>query len=142
MTNVDFYTLAAQTQNEQWQFACRLVEKAAQRGHHILIQLDHEQQAKMFDDLLWEFRQDAFIPHQLLSASDSERISIGWNDNPGHQHDILINLSQQMPPFYSRFHRLIEVVVQEDNVLNYTRKHYKFLLDRGYPIQHTDMRMR
>lgn len=154
MTHVDFYILAAQSQQEQWQFACRLVEKAVLREHQVLVQVDDAAQAEAFDELLWCFRDDAFVPHALLfnkelsdkELSDKERtaaqVSIGWQTDPGHQHDLIINLSQQLPSFFSRFRRMMEVVVQQDDVLDYTRKHYRFLQDRGYPIKHTDMRMR
>lgn len=145
MTDVGFYILAGQTSDEQWRFACRLVEKACQRGNQVLVQLNNEQEARAFSDVLWCFRPDAFVPHALLhdqSAPSECQIHIGWHTEPGKHHDVIINLSQTLPDFFSRFHRLIEIVVQQDDVLNYTRKHYKFLQDRGYPITHTDMRMR
>ena len=145
MTDVGFYILAGQQQQDQWQFACRLTEKASRQGNQVLIQLDSEQQAKAFSELLWCYRDDAFVPHALLNdpqAPANCQVSIGWQTDAGHQHDVLINLSHQLPDFFSRFHRLVEVVVQQDDVLNYTRKHYKYLQDRGYPITHTDMRMR
>jgi len=146
MTDVGFYILGGQTQQDQWQFACRLAEKAARQGNQLLIQLDNELNAKAFSDMLWSFRPDAFVPHALLNdpqAPENCQVSIGWNSHDGgHQHDVLINLSQNLPDFFGRFHRLIEIVVQQDDVLNYTRKHYKHLQDRGYPITHTDMRMR
>ena len=145
MTRVDFYVLAGQQQQDQWLFACRLAEKAARQGNQILIQLDNQQQAQAFSELLWCFREDAFVPHALLNDPQAPadcHISLGWQQDPKHQHDVLINISQNLPDFFSRFHRLIEVVVQQDDVLDYTRKHYKYLQDRGYPITHTDMRMR
>jgi DNA polymerase-3 subunit chi len=95
--------------------------------------------------MLWQFREDAFVPHALLNAEDAPAdcpVSIGWHPEPGHHHDVIINLSPELPAFFSRFERLVEVVVQNDDVLDYTRQHFRFLKDRGYPIEHKDMRMR
>lgn len=144
MTRVDFYILAAQQVEQQWQFCARLIDKAVRNGNQILVQLDNEQEAKAFDDYLWTFRPNAFIPHTLLSDEKAKEcaVNIGWGGDCGHQHDVLINLSQDLPEFHARFQRLIEVVIQQDQTLNYTRRHYKYLQERGYPIQHTDMRMR
>lgn len=147
MTRVDFYVLGGQSRDDQWLFACRLIEKAARQGNQILVQVDNQAAATEFDQLLWTFRPDAFVPHAIFGqAGDTDgqncQVNIGWHDDPFHQHDVLINLSEKLPDFFSRFHRLIEVVVQQDDVLNYTRSHYKFMKDRGYPITHTDMRMR
>lgn len=145
MTQVDFYILAAQTHEERALFACRLAEKAFARGNRVLLQTDDEASARALDDLLWTFRDDAFIPHALLTAADAPAdcpVSIGWHEEPGHHHDVIVNLSTQLPPFFGRFQRFISIVVQQDQVLDYTRNHYKYLKDRGYPINNHDMRLR
>ncbi len=145
MTHIDFYVLPKQTQRDQWLFACRLLEKALEKQNQVLVLTDNEQQARELDELIWVFRPDAFVPHALLNAADAPAncpVSIGWEDNPGHHHDVLINLSSRIPAFFSRFQRYVGVVVQHDHVLDYTRSHYKFLKDRGYPVNTVDMRLR
>lgn len=145
MTLADFYVLAGQETQDQLQFACRLLEKAIANNNSVLLHTDNEQQAKDLDALIWSFRPDAFIPHTILGAADAPAdcpISISWQDDPGHHHDIMINLSQEIPPFYSRFQRYIGIVVQHDQVLQHTRKHFRFLSDRGYNIKTHDMRVR
>lgn len=145
MTNVDFYVLASQTPQDQLRFACRLLEKAMDNNCRVLLQADNEQQARLLDDMIWTFRPQAFIPHALLDAADAPAdcpISIGWHDHPGQHHDMIINLSRNIPPFFSRFRRYVSIVVQHDEVLDYTRSHYKFLKDRGYLINTHDMRLR
>lgn len=145
MTQVDFYILAAQTHEERALFACRLAEKAFAHGNRVLIQTDDETSARALDDLLWTFRDESFVPHALLSSSDAPAtcpVSIGWHDHPGHHHDVIVNLSAQLPAFFGRFQRFISIVVQQDQVLDYTRNHYKYLKDRGYPINSHDMRLR
>lgn len=144
MTQVDFYILAAQTPEERAVFACRLAEKAFGRGNQILIQTDDETSARYLDDLLWTYREESFLPHALLGDSKAPAdcpVSVGWHSDPGHHHDVILNLSSKLPDFFSRFQRCINIVIQQDQVLDYTRSHYKYLKDRGYPINNHDMRL-
>lgn len=145
MTRADFYILKEQGEYDQLYFACRLVEQISQKGHNVLVQVDNEEKAKALDELLWHFRPDSFVPHALLNAKDAPvdcSVSIGFGLEPGHHHDVIINLSAELPTFFSRFVRLVEIVVQQDDILNYTRRHVRFLKDRGYPVNYNDMRIR
>jgi len=145
MTQVHFYILAAQSLNERALFACRLAEKAFHRGNQVLIQTDDEASARYIDELLWVHREESFVPHALLNTGDAPAdcpVSIGWHEDPGHHHDVIVNLSANLPAFFGRFQRFISIVIQQDHVLDYTRSHYKYLKDRGYPIESHDMRLR
>lgn len=145
MTRADFYILKEQDEYDQCYFACRLVEQIRQKGHNVLVQVDNEEKAKAMDDMLWQFRPDAFVPHAVLTAKDAPvdcPVSIGCGQEPGHHHDVIINLSTELPAFFSRFERLVEIVVQQDDILTCTRQHVRFLKDRGYPVNYNDMRMR
>ena len=144
MTKADFYNLAGQTRHDQWFFTCRLAEQLQQKKRRVLIQVGSKEDAEELDRMLWEFRPDAFVPHALLNAEDAPSdcpVSIGWQNDPGDHHDVMINLCPELPVFFSRFQRLAEVIVQEDAVLEYPRLHYRFLKDRGYPLKYHDRRM-
>lgn len=145
MTQADFYILAGQQRQDQWLFACRLAEQLQRKGRHVLLQVDDEQTAIELDQYLWTFREDAFVPHACLNSAEAPvdcAVSISWHDDPQHHHDVLISLGGSLPPFFARFKRLVEVVIQEDRVLEKTREHYRFLKDRGYPLNNKDMRMK
>lgn len=144
MTDVDFYVLAGQGQRDQLHFTCRILEKALAQNNRVLLHTGSEEQARKLDQLLWTLLPESFIPHALINdevAPSNCPVNISWGDNPGRHDDVLINLSGEMPPFYSRFQRYIGIVVQHDKVLNYTREHYKFLKERGYQIKTHDMRI-
>jgi DNA polymerase III subunit chi len=55
------------------------------------------------------------------------------------QDDRLMNLSQIVPPGFSRFHNLIEVVGQEDADRISARERVKFYKDRGYEVSYFDL---
>ncbi|MCY0966669.1 DNA polymerase III subunit chi [Parathalassolituus penaei] len=150
MTDVLFYVLAASTAHDQSLFLCRLTEKVLSQGKTAYIHTNDAEQARLLDELLWTWRPHAFVPHALIDSSnkpDNCPVLIGWQNNthergPVAQPEVMINLSDRLPAFFSRFERLVEIVIQEDRVLESTRQHYRFLKDRGYPVTHQDMRLR
>jgi len=124
-------------------FACRLVEKAFRMGHHVYLHVASEQEARELDDLLWGFKPDSFIPHNLVNDSASHElppVQIGFGENPGEHNEVLVNLSLTVPNFFSRFDRVFEIVTSDETVTMATRKSYKFYRDRGYTIENHDMR--
>lgn len=137
MTQVDFYVLPDTTSEARWLFACRLIDKVHRLGHRVLVTLDDEHQAKAFDDLLWSFKPETFIPHQLIAAEAAQEIAveITYTQNAGRHHGLLINLSSEIPSYFSRFERLSEIVIQEPQALTTSRERFSFYKGRGYPIE-------
>lgn len=145
MTRVDFYILPENNIEARWQFGCRLVDKAFQTGSPIYIHVENREQATYLDNLLWVFRADSFLPHDM----GQERVSvppapihIGYGDQtpPTHHHEIFINLSHHLPTFFSGFERVAEIVSQDEETKAKSRERYAFYRDRGYPLQNHDMR--
>jgi DNA polymerase-3 subunit chi len=66
-------------------------------------------------------------------------VKISHQAEPGHQ-DILVNLSGEVPDFFSRFSRVAEVVPLDDTKRDSARVNYKFYKDRGYPLAYHAMK--
>ena len=144
MTDIDFYILSAQEPQQRLDFACRLVEKAYRSRCKVYIHLDNDAEAKAFDELLWNYRENSFIPHGLVGGDDLEEncpVYIGSGDQQAPHFDVLLNLATDIPATFARHKRLLEIVIQQDAVLAATRLHYKFYKERGYPINNIDMRI-
>lgn len=140
MTQVDFYVLASGGEDAALEYACRLAEKAWRMGHRIYLYAPDEQRAARLDELLWSFRPDSFLPHARADrAADDETVVIGGGDDPGRHNDVLINLAPEIPDFFSRFHRVAEIVCQDPAWLASSRHRYKFYSDRGYPLVKHDV---
>ncbi len=45
--------------------ACRLVERLYLAGRRVVVWLADERKAKMFDEYLWTFADESFVPHAL-----------------------------------------------------------------------------
>ncbi|WP_188150612.1 DNA polymerase III subunit chi [Teredinibacter waterburyi] len=138
MTKIDFYVLKKEDLADRSLYACRLIDKVTKLGHRVMVATDDAQQSEQFDQLLWEFRPESFVPHAIAGSDGASLapvlISHELDDN-GH-HDVLVNLSLQVPPFFSRFQRLAEIVVQHESVLNICRENYSFYKSRGYPVNY------
>lgn len=144
MTRIDFYILADESIAARHAFACRLVQKTFKMGHSIYIHCDDEKQAHDLDRMLWTEETHSFIPHRIYSNEQQSKtenaIDIGWQSPPEYHHDLMINLGQDCPDFFSRFERLAEVVVQEENILQATRNNYRKFSNKNYPLHRHDMR--
>ena len=127
---IDFYLLAQPDKKDKFLYACRIIEKAYLRNHVIFIYCENQADAETLDEMLWTFKEDSFIPHNLQGEGPEPPppVQIGFGDEPRNFQDILINLSNEVPGFYSRFKRIIEVVSEDhdDKELSRTRyRHYR-----------------
>jgi len=139
VTRVGFYVVSAAGEEQRLHVASRLADKAFNQGHRIYINTISEAQARELDELLWTFRPASFLPHGLLGTPDSERIGIGWGQDPGAHNDLLINLQFEIPDFFSRFKRVAEVVTQDELSLSALRESWKYYRDRGYELEKHDL---
>lgn len=139
MTRVDFYVLTASDEHSRWQFVCRLVEKAVSKGNKIMIATDDQATSETLDTMLWEHKPESFIPHHVIdencNVSQKPPVVISHKLDDVDQCDVLVNIRSTRPEQFSRFDRLIEIVVQKDDVLENTRKNFAFYKKRGYPVQ-------
>ncbi|MEX0941418.1 MAG: DNA polymerase III subunit chi [Pseudomonadales bacterium] len=138
MTRIDFYQI--ESSETPLAFACRLIEKIYRRGHQVYIHTPGEELSKELDDLLWSLRPDRFIPHCLAASGDQAPVRIGHNLAPTDHQDVLVNLSGQVPEFFSRFDRVAEVVPGDTQSRESARNNYKFYQDRGYPLDYHPMK--
>ena len=136
MTRIDFYILSDSQAQAREIYACRLADKAYQLGHHIHIHSESEQQAQQLDELLWSLRAGSFIPHALYQDDPQLPVTIGFDSEPLENTDILINLSPEAPAFFSRFQRVAEIVNEDPLYKERARERFRFYRDRGYELQH------
>jgi DNA polymerase-3 subunit chi len=134
MTRIDFYILPQDDEHSRLLYACRLAEKAWQQGNRIHIHTASSAMAQAMDELLWTFRPEAFLPHNILPASQHSPIHIGSGDDVGTHHDLLINLTDSIPAMFSRFERVAEIVTQQPEPLAASRERFKFYREQGYAL--------
>lgn len=137
MTRIDFYVLESQQAQAQGRLACRLADKAWSRQHQVYIHTNTQQQSEQLDRLMWVYQDGSFLPHCLQNTAYSIEtpILIGHDHEPEQATDVLINLADDVPPFYSRFERIVELVTGDEITRQKSRQRYKYYRDRGYAIE-------
>ena len=127
LIRVDFYLLTAPEPQAMWLIACRLLEKAHQRGHRVFVYCENKKDAEHLDELLWSFKDDSFIPHHLQGEGPEPAppVQIGYGAEPRGFNDLLLNLSSTIPPYYSRFRPIMEIVAENDTAKEISRQHYR-----------------
>ncbi|OGT46313.1 MAG: hypothetical protein A3E83_09340 [Gammaproteobacteria bacterium RIFCSPHIGHO2_12_FULL_41_20] len=125
--NVDFYILEKSTKPQSRLFICRLLEKAYQQQQLVYIHVDSPAEAEQLDTLLWTYREDSFIPHNIYSSPQpmEPSIQIGYTEKPPHHQEILINLCHEIPIFYAQFTHIIEIVFADPNVQQLARERFR-----------------
>jgi DNA polymerase III subunit chi len=139
VTRVGFYVVQDQAPGERLLVAARLADKAFGRGHRIFINAADETQARELDELLWSFRPGSFLPHALHGEAEADAVAIGWGQDPAGHNDLLINLQLEIPPFFSRFQRVAEVVTQDPRSLTALRRSWQLYKARGYALEKHDL---
>ena len=132
MLRIDFYVIG-DPHSDPRRVACRLVEKAWRQGHAVFVHTDSDYDAQRMDDLLWTYRQDSFLPHarQSDAAAHDCRVFVGDGAEPESELDVVVNLTQEVPPFYSRCQRLAEVVTAEEDSRVAGRARYRYYREQG-----------
>jgi DNA polymerase-3 subunit chi len=138
MTQIDFYFQV----DDKIDFARRLCLKALASRSRLLVWSPDEAASQKLSRLLWSFPSTGFLPHCLASDPLAARtpIVLDHASGPFPHDEVLMNLRQEVPPFFSRFRRMIEIVsaIDEDDKRE-ARRRFKHYRDRGYELRTHDM---
>jgi DNA polymerase-3 subunit chi len=136
VTRIDFYILDPQARGDRFVLACRIAEKARQNGNRVVIHSTDADACRHVDRLLWTLWDDSFVPHGVIGRDDPQLnpILIGDGDADSREHEVLINLADEVPRFFSRFERLIECVDNDAAVKQAGRERYRYYREHGYPM--------
>jgi DNA polymerase-3 subunit chi len=133
VTRIDFYRYA----EDKLRFACRLAAKAHSQSKRLVVYSPDRALLGDFDRSLWTFQSTGFVPHCFVEAaiaSETPVILATAGDALPH-HDVLLNLSDEWPPFFASFERLLEVVGTDEADKEKARERYTFYKKRGYDIK-------
>ncbi|HEC75316.1 MAG TPA: DNA polymerase III subunit chi [Methylophaga aminisulfidivorans] len=136
MTRVSFYILKTAQLEERQAFACRLAEKAYHQGHQVYIHTSSAEHSELLDEAIWAIRPDSFVPHEIVSdISNNSPVLIGHEDKkPPRLMDVLINMTDEQPLFFSQFERVAEIIDERDESKKAGRERFQFYKQRGYEL--------
>jgi DNA polymerase-3 subunit chi len=140
MTQIDFYFHV----EDRLKTACTLSAKAYARGLRVLAYCSDHDAGRKFSRLLWSTPATGFVPH---CAADDKLAAVTpvivdcEGANPPHD-EVLMNLRDELPAFFSRFQRLVEIVSIDEEDRRLARERFKYYRDRGYDIRSHDLSKR
>ena len=139
MTRVDFYILPEAGGTDPVVAAARLCDKAVSAGKSLYVTTPDMARLDALDDLLWTQRQGGFITHERFvrdaPVEPLPKVLLGETEPPEGWQDVLLNLGQEVPPFFSRFERVLEIVPGDATSRAKCRERFKFYRDRGYELK-------
>lgn len=138
MTRVDFYTHAP----DKLELARILTGKAYRQGLRVMIYSPDSRVVADIDKRLWTTPANSFVPHCDCMAAHASATPVVLGEAADHlPHDnVLINLHDTTPTFFSRFERVIEIVSQDAADQDAARQRWRFYKQRGYEMYSHDMR--
>jgi len=138
VTSIDFYFNAG----DRLEVACRLAGKALQQGKRVLLYAPQAELAQRVDRLLWTSQAVSFIPHCAAHdalAAETPVLIASDGEAPAHACEVLVNLSEECPPFFERHERLLEIVPRDEAERRAGRARFRFYRDRGYALRSHDL---
>jgi len=107
----------------------------------VLVYVPTSERSEQLDRLLWMHPATGFTPHCRADdklAGESPIVLASNLDNPPHD-GCLLNLSDEVPPGFSRFRQLVEIISVEDGDRLPGRERFRFYRERGYPLDARDV---
>ena len=137
MTQVFFYHGAS----DRLAAACALLGGAHAKKKPMLVFMPDRAQADQLDRMLWTQSALGFVPHCRADAPMAAETPILITDSLATlpQDERLMNLSDEIPPGFSRFQSVIEVVGDSDDQREKGRERVRFYRDRGYEVRFFDL---
>lgn len=137
MTQVFFYHGAS----DKIAAACALISGAWTKRKPLLVYAPEKPVADSVDRILWTNAQLSFIPHCRADSPLAAETPILIADRLTEitQSERLMNLSNEIPPGYSRFQSLIEVVGQAEDERLAARERVRQYKEQGCDVRYFDL---
>lgn len=147
MAQIRFYTLKDRGGTHRLRHACLLTEQAYLAGERVLVWLDDASQMAQFDQLLWTFRDGAFVPHEPL-AEQPGAATVPAQLYDGQELDArilsgrfntLVNLHTSPAIEALRFERVLEVIDGDPSTREAGRARFRFYREAGASPEHVEV---
>lgn len=139
MPRIEFYVLSSSDAAGRLRAACQLALKAWSAGLPVFVRGRDETQCAELNELLWTFKAERFVPHDLHLDAPLSPVALGIDEAPSADQGVLINLGSSLSPHVERFSRIIEIVNQQPELLSACRENFRTYRQRGYDPQRVEL---
>ena len=140
MARADFYLIdKPRFRDDPLLLVCELVKKAYAAEQPTLILARSPEQADALDEKLWEFDDEAFIPHQIAGDADDEitAVVIAPPGVAAADRPLVVNLRDECAP--GAYERVREVVAADPAEREGSRVRWSEYKRRGFEVNKHDM---
>jgi DNA polymerase-3 subunit chi len=114
--------------------------RAGRKAGPVLVYVPSNERCEELDRMLWVTPATGFTPHCRADSNLAGETPIVFTaelDKPLHD-TCLMNLSDEIPPGFSRFQHLVEIVSVDAGDRLRGRERFRFYRERGYPLEARD----
>lgn len=136
MTRIDFHSNVP----DKIHYTCRLIRKARAADCRIVVFDNNRAQLELLNEALWTFSESDFLPHVMMNDPLVAQTPIILTEDTSASfphHELLINLTQNIPDDYARFTRVIEVISTDQQDTSAGRERYRHYQQQGISLTHT-----
>ena len=126
MTNIQFYIIETDDPAEQLSYAIQLALQTLAFGRYLHI---HTGSAEATRQILEQ------LANKLSNGDD--RLTIDHKGEPGNERQVLLNLADEVPHFFSSYESTLEVICTGSKIRDTGRERYRYYQSRGYPLHHS-----
>lgn len=114
---------------------CQVLEQPYGNQQKVYIHTATREEADLLDRLLWTYREDSFLAHELQDNADANTpIVIGINAEPESPRDILLNLHTEIPTYINNFSQVFEFIFKDPVVEQQGRERYRKYREQGFEL--------
>lgn len=140
MARADFYLITtARYHGDPLRVVCQLARRAYEAEQPTLILVNSQEEAEELDARLWDFDDEAFIPHQIAGDEDDAITAVlivpPGVDTP--DRPLVINLRSECAP--GLFERVLEVVPADPALREALRERWRTYKAAGFDLAKHDI---
>jgi DNA polymerase-3 subunit chi len=141
MPQAAFYLIAKpRFEGDPLLLVCELAKRCFRAGKPVLVLTRDLAQAELLDGRLWDFEEEAFIPHQIAGSDEDDEDTPVLIVPPGidvPDRPYIINLRDAA--FRGTCERVLEVVPADPTTREPLRQRWRDYQSRGFELRKHDM---
>lgn len=123
-------------------YTCRLLRKAVGSGGKLIV-IGSNNTLQQLDQDLWTFMATEFVPHCVehtrSSVMQRTPVLLAQDVSSAMDHNVLVNLGEQVPAGFERFSRVLEIVGLDEDDRQYARQRWKQYSNAGFNLIRHDL---
>lgn len=136
---IDFYVSPEHQPQTRLVLACQLARRSWLAQMPCWINCLDQPQQHQLDQLLWNIREEMFMPHSLAGDNPQAPIVIALDETPVQNGSVVINLTNSIIQPVAQTARIIELVCQEPALLEQSRSNYSQYRKLGFQPQRVEL---